>query len=514
MVLKSFCQHCDSEVAPEQSACSRCGAPSSSTIFRAPQLDPGYLLYQNAWRGFATVYPQGWDAAPSEGSGVVFATPDGGARLELALLPAQSMMTAAQHAELYLASLPGHQGEILEGSSDTYLRATFQGPICNGFLSVHLSPQGGTLGVARGAHGYTGPLEEPFAKMLANLSAIPPIERRRWVEPQEGAFALDLPTGWQCQSRLAPPPTMTGVRQPMARVFAESSGHILIALEPEYQVFVHGELPRQAAPEEGLFGMLGRMVSNAGHSMASAMGEVVCPFHGLRPVVEHVFWPRWQQSMPGSRLLSFNDHGRPDAAEVRILLPGDVLRVLRLSGHALGNTGRWMAGYNVWYQAPLSLMPKFEPIFVGLATSVESNPAWRQNELSRSTAMFSNQMNQQQQFSNQWANLNNALHRQRLNDISMAGQANTAIHQNRLDIGDMQMAGWHSQSTSFAHMQHQGVNAIRETSDFVNPSTGAVHNLSHHVQNYWEVGRDVVVGSNAQLQTPPDWTPLRPWDGR
>lgn len=514
MILKSFCPHCDGEVLSGQPACSRCGAPSSTAVLKAPDIEPDYQLYQNAWRGFATVFPQGWEAAPSDGAGVTFFTPDFSAQLELVLLPAQAMINAAQQAELYLSTLPGHRGEILGDSDDSYVRAVFEGPTWRGVISVHLTPQGGTLAIARSRPDYCGDLEVPFAKMLASLSPLQPIPRQAWREPSEGAFTLELPLGWQCQSRLMPPPTMTGVRQPTARIFAESSGHILLALEPEYRVFVHGELPRQATSDEGFLARIGRLVQNAGHGMAQAMGETVCPFHGLRPAVEHVFWPFWQQTMPGVTMLGYTDHGKPDQAEVRLLLPGEVIRVLKLGGFVLPGTGRWMGGHTSWYQAPAVLMPKFEPVFLGVMQTVESNPVWKQNEVARSQGMFQSQMAHQNQLNHQWSNLSHSLHQQRMNDIAQMGQANTAIHQNRMAMGDMQMGSWQNQSQTFSTMQHHTVNGINERDDFVNPHTGVVHNLSHHVSNYWQAGPDVIVGSNAALQPPPDWTPLQRWDGR
>lgn len=514
MILKSFCQHCDSEMVSGQNTCRRCGAPSGSTILKAPELESGYQLYQNAWRGFAAMYPQGWEAVSSEGAGVTFQTPDLSAQLELVLLPGQSMMTATQHAELYLAALPDHQGEVLDGSSDNYLRAVFEGPQWRGVISVHLTSGGGTLAVARSRPDHQGDLETPFSKMLASLSPIAPIQRQRWNEPTEGAFALDIPAGWSCQSALLPPPTPTGARQPVARVNVDPNGQIFLALEPEYRTFVHGELPRKAAEDEGFLGMLGRWANNAGHGMAQAMGEIVCPLRGLQPVVESFFLPHWQQLFPGCRLLSYCDYGKPDVADVRLWLPGDLIRVVRLRGIPLANTGRWMGGHSYFYQAPAALMPKFEPIFLGIVQSVANNPAWRQNEQARSSMLFNNQMAHQNQMNNQWMALNNNLHQQRMNDIAMAGQANTQIHQNNMAIGDMQMAGWQNQSAGFNTMQHQIVNGINERDDFINPNTGVVHNLSHHVQNYWEAGQDVIVGSNAQLQPPPNWTPLQRWDGR
>lgn len=503
MILKSFCQHCDSEMMSGESTCRRCGAPAGSTILKAPDLEAGYQLYQNVWRGFAAVYPQGWDAVSSEGAGVTFQTPDLSAQLELVLLPAQSMMTAAHHAELYLASLPDHHGEILEGSSDHYLRAVFEGPEWRGVLSVHLTAGGGTLAVARSRPEYPGDLETPFSKMLSSLSPIAPLQRQRWSEPTEGAFTLELPAGWSCQSALQAPPTPTGARQPIARINADPGGQVFLALEPEYRAFVHGELPKKASEGEGFLGMLGRWANNAGHGMAQAMGEIVCPFRGLLPAVESFFLPHWQRAVPECRMLSYCDYGKPDVADVRLWLPGDVLRVVRLRGIPLGNTGRWMGGHSYFYQAPAPLMPKFEPIFLGIIQSVANNPAWRQQEEARAAALFNNQMA-----------LNNKLHQQRMNDIARAGQVSTQIHQNNMAISDMQMSGWQNQSASFNTMQHQIVNGINERDDFINPHTGAVHNLSHHVKNYWEVGHDVIVGSNAQLQPPPNWTPLERWDGR
>lgn len=514
MILKSVCQHCQSEVASGQSSCQRCGAPSASTILRAPDIDPGYELYQNAWRGFATVYPEGWEPVVSEGAGVTFQTPDLSAQLELVLLPQQSMMNASQHAEMYLSTLPGHHGEILEGSSDQYLRAAFEGPDWRGVISVHLTSGGGTLAIARSRLDYRGELEESFSKMLASLSPITPIMRQPWGEPSEGAFRLDLPVGWSPQSALLPPPTPTGVRQPVARLLAEQTGQIFLSLEPEYRTFIHGELPRQAPEGEGFFGMIGRWATNANHGMAQAMGEMVCPFRGLGPAVESFFWPHWQQAFPGCQMLSFRDYGKPDIADVRLLLPGELIRVIRMKGIPLGNTGRWMGGHSYYYQAPAMLMPKFEPIFLGITKSVVINPAWNQNEQTRASMMFSSQMNHQNHLNNQWATTNNSLHQQRMNDIGAVGQANTQIHQNNMAMGDMQMQGWQNSGGTFNTMQRQNVNGINERDDFVNPHSGAVHNLSHHTQNYWEAGQNVIVGSNAQLQPPPNWTPLQRWDGR
>ena len=487
-------------------------------VLRAPHLEPGFRLYQNAWTGFATMYPEGWSAHASQGSGVRFRSPDEQAELELNLLPAQAMVTAPQYVDLYMRSLPHHQSRLLQSSAEDYAQAQFQGPEWEGMLSVHLTPQGGTLGVARQRSRSGLDLEPAFAQMLSSLSPILPIPRERWIDPGEQSFEMESPTGWQRQAALRPPAGGQGMRQPMCRLSADPKGHIFLAIEPEFRDFLDQPLPPPPAAEEGFFQKLGRYAREMDQAMTASMGGVICPFRGMRPAFEVFFWPHWQRQIPGTKLLGYEDHGAHDSADVRLLLPGDVVRVYHLVGLPIPNMGmgppRWLGGHSYFYQAPLALIEKFDPIFQGMAASFKQSPAWRQREMGMAQMQFQQASQMQNQMDQQWMAHSQNMHQQRMNDISLQAQGHAQITANQQAMSDMQMQGWQSWQQTSDSIGHQSVNAINERSDFANHSTGEVHNLSVHYSNYWDTGRDLIVGSNVTLQPPPDWTPLQSWDGR
>lgn len=521
MILESICQHCDQRLSPTAQACDRCGAPGSTAILRAPQLEPGYRLYQNAWTGFAVLYPEDWSAHALKPNGVRFASPDQQAELELSLLPAQTLIDAPQHVDLVMRSLPGHSATLKQGSTPEHAQAHFHGPQWEGLLSVHLTPRGGTLGLARRRPGCPLPLEAPFTSMLGSLTAILPIPRERWTDPNEGSFEVETPTGWQRQAAIVPPAGGQGMRQPVARITAhpgfrgDPGGQIFIALEPEYRDFIHGPPPAPRPAQEGFLQKLGRMAQEFDRAMTASMGGVVCPFQGMGPALELFFWPHWQRTMPGVQLLGYDDHGAPDSGDARLLLPGDVVRVVHLTGVALPNMGmgpRWMGGHAYYYQAPAALMGKLEPIFQGIAASFKQSPDWRQRELGMANQQFQQVSFLQQQQSQQWMAQSQALHQQRMNDIAMQGMAHQQITANQQAMSDMVMQGWQSSHNSSDFVQHQSINAVNERSDFRNPTSGELHNLSIHYQNYWDTGQDLIVGSNVSLQPPPSWTPLENWD--
>lgn len=523
MILESVCQHCDQRLSPTERACPRCGAPGSTAILRAPQIEPGCQLYQNAWTGFAVLYPEGWSVRPLKSNGVVFVSPDEQAELELSLLPAQTLIDAPQHVDLVMRSHPGHQASVLDTSTAEYAQAQFHGPEWEGLLSVHLTPQGGTLGLARRKAGSGQSLEAPLVTLLSSLTPILPIPREHWTDPQEASFEMECPVGWQRQAAIGLPPGGQGMRQPMCRLTAtpgfrgDPGGQIFLAMEPEFRTFIHGPLPPPRPAQEGFLQRLGRMAQEFDRALTTSMGEVICPFQGLRPAVDHFFWPHWQRSMPGVQLLGYDDQGASDSADVRLLLPGDIVRVVHLMGVPFPAMGmgppRWMGGHSYYYQAPRGLMDKFEPIFQGMAASFKQSQVWRQRELGMANQQFQQASLAQQQRDQSWLAQSQALHQQRMNDISMAGQAHQQITANQQAMSDMLMQGWQSSSASSDFVQHQSINAVNERSDFVNPTSGQVHNLSIHYDRYWDTGQNLIVGSNVSLQPPPSWTPLEEWRG-
>lgn len=505
MILELVCQHCDSLMGSGARFCNRCGASSLTSLLRSPEVEPGYRLYQDAWHGFATLVPDGWSVRGARGSGAVFVSSGGKEEMELDLLPSQTMMSAAEYISLFLRSLPQHQASLAQDSTAEHARALFDGPLWSGVVSVHLTVGGGTLAIARRRPDSTVDLEPAFARMLSALSPIRPIPRQRWAETSEEAFDIDCPTGWQVQARIGG--GGQGMRQPTCRLSADPGGQIFVTVEGQFRNFVHG-----SPPGGGFFpGMMG----------GGMMGDIACPFHGLWPAVEMVFWPHWRQQFPGSRLLSYQDEpeGEDVRASVQLLLPGDLVLTYLLVGmpfpdSGMGGARRWMGGHIAYYQAPAALMEKFSPILRGVADSFQQRAAWKQRELGVATSQHQITMGSLHQTGLQQIANSQLLHQGRMDDIAATGHANSQIHATRQEVAGMQMQGWQNSQESSDYVQRGSINGINERADFLNPDNGQVHNLSHHYNNYWDTGKDLVVGSNLSLQPPPDWTPLQVWAGR
>ncbi len=503
MILELVCAHCDSLMAPEAKACARCGAPSLVGVLRTPEAEAGYQLYQDAWHGMAILFPAGWSARPGRGSGAVFVSEGGGEELELNLLPGGLMLSAEEYAQLFLRSLPDHRSEMAGGSTPEYCRAVFEGPLWSGALSVHLTARGGTLGVARRRPGSALDLEPALARMLASLSPIRPIPRQSWLEPSEQSFRIECPVGWDCRGRVQP--TREGMRQPVGHVSADRTGQVFVAVEGQFQNFVHAD-PRSGGFMGGVPGAM--------------FGDVACPFQGLWPAVQSFFLPHWQRQYPSCQLLAFHEEPEPGEtarASVHLLLPDDVVLVYLMMGMPFPYSGmgapRWMGGHLGFYRAPAALMGKFAPILRGIADSYQQQAAWRQREQGVADSMHQGAMDHQRGLDFQRAVHSQGLHAARMNGIAMAGQANAQIHANRQVTADGQVQSWRSGQDSSDHIQRGSVHGINETADYLNSGSGAVHTLSHHYANYWDTGRDLIVGSNLTLQPPPDWTPLQLWDG-
>lgn len=521
MILKSYCQFCSCEVQPGK-ACTSCGAPSTAAVLKAPELEPGFALYQNAWDGYALMYPLGWQPNEVAEMGVNIVAPSDEARLELKLLPPQSMLTATQHIELIVRTQPGHMVEILPDALDHYARAILSGPQWEGMISVSLSAGGGTVAVAKRAKGSSIDIEKFFAKMLGSLCPIATIARERWAEPSEGAFSFECPPGWDRQAHLNLP-SATAMRTALVHVAADPTGQIFWHVEGEARAFMHGNPSPPPEPGGGFWGAVGRFVSNVGQALS---GHPLVPFQGLRPAIELYYMPAWQQAIPGCELIGVEETYKADKvnAAARVVLPGNVVRLLFFSGRWLppavtGVQGLWFCCLESYIQAPSSLIGKFEPIFAGMAKTYKVNPNWTQREEARSSAAFNQQQAAHAQQQSAWMQQSMAAHNQRMANIQAMGQASTAAYQVNQEIADMSMAGYYGRQDSSERIQHQTMNGIYERDDVINPATGQVYNVSIHQANHWDTGvsagggQNVVASSNLSLQPPPSWTPLERWNG-
>lgn len=505
-MLQTVCQHCDTEVPEGRRFCDRCGAPAASAQLQAPDCPPGYQVYTHTWMGYSFHYPENWHVSLAPEGGAYIETSNGEAVLELHLLPPGAITTAPRQAELFLSRFGAVQFQVMPGSTDSYAQVVFANSDWQGMVSVHLNPRGGTIGVGRLVNGSALNLEPYFEQLMNSITPVKPIARQPWVDPVESSFCIHCPAGWKPQSTINPSPG-AGSRVPVFTVSAEFAHQVFVVRDMQTRIFINGPLPEKPPAEEGFFGKLGRMANNLGNSMASAMGEVVCPFPGLGPALEHFFLPHWQEQMPGCKLLHAREIA-PNQMDVRLGLPDGAVRVYRLQGDAFkvpGMTNRWAGGHVYFYQAPAEMMAQFESVLKGIAESFEPNPQWQSREQGR----VRQQQIQHQQMHNQWMNISAMNHQARMNDIHRAGVAQQNINNIYNEISDMQHAGWQARQASSDYIQHETVNAIHGTSDFVNPHTGQHFNLPTMHNHYWENPTgDVILGSDSVLEAPPLWTPL------
>lgn len=503
-MLKIVCKHCDTELTEGARLCDRCGAPSSQFALEAHQAREGYSLFHNLWRGFTVEYPQGWSIDESSSTGVTFRSAQGDGLMIFGTLEPNPSVNALQQAELLVQTLPVEEFCLLDGSNVGQARVAFRGPECEGLASVSCTPQGGSLGLVRHRPGASYDTQKLLQDLLGSVQAAASVPTTPWVDPNEGSFRTVLPQGWRGQAQVKM--TQTG-RMPSFVTYAESTGKAFLAWDPEFRMFINQELPPEPAADEGFFGMLGRMAKKVEHSLVSAAGEVICPFRGLKPVVEQFFLPHWKKTLPGCRLISVTEHGpKKNIADVRLQLPGDLIRVFRLEGdHVPDTTGlmpnRWYAGHAYFFQAPAALIPQLEPLFRGVAESYEANPQWQANEqrrVAQQNALRQQQMNQMAQQHAMRMQQQNAMFQQ--TQAAFMDASNTAL--------DGSMASWNHQQQSSDYLSHQMSNCIHETSDFVNTDTNTVYNLPIHNDHYWDTNQDVVVGSDQHFNTPVGWTKL------
>ncbi|ODT58645.1 hypothetical protein ABS71_18735 [bacterium SCN 62-11] len=423
--------------------------------------------WSNPWQGYQIDYPDGWRILYPPIEGVAFDSPDGGAFLEFSQMQAAN---AGQAVRERLSKIPGHEARSLEDTPDQAAVLFRHGDV---FGEMRARCQNGraTLLLAQARQGKTIDLTETIRAALNGLKPLQPIPRQLWKDPAENCFELLCPQGWRVDHGFAP--DTFGIRQPVCRV--SLNRYTFLHLEGEFRGFTQGppEFP----------------------------GDIHLPLRCLYPVLEGGFLPKW-----GARVLAFEDFGSPLEADARLRLPDGLERVARLAAATVPNSPRWAGGVSHYYQATPDEMVQLEPIFRGIAKSYRVDPNWQNYQRQLQNAQFQSQHAQQTQ---QWMNQSQNLHQQRMQDIHMQGQANTARHQMRQDLNDAQVSGFQQRMDSMDRMHHDNINSIREMSDYLDPQTGQMHNLSSHYEQVWNDGKGHFVATDWHLDAPPDWHQLK-----
>ena len=419
---------------------------------------------RDAWQGYQIDYPDGWRILYPPLEGVAFDAPDGSAFLECSQVQAGSAMEALGQR---LGRIPQHEARRLE---DTPTQAAILFRHANGAGEMRARCQNGraTVILAQAREGSALDLTDLIRQTSQSLRPLPPSPRQSWHEPSEGCCQLLCPPNWRVDCGMAP--DRTGIRQPICRVSLNRT--TFLHLEADFHSFTQG-------PPE-------------------FFGEVHLPMCGLYPVLEGAYLGRW-----GAQVLDFDDFGNPLEAEARLRLPDGLQRVVKLSGAPLPNSPRWVAGACYYYQAPPQEMEQLESLFRGIARSYKINPQWQNQQRAMQNAQFQAQHSQQTQ---QWTNLSQNLHQQRMHDIQMQGQANTVRHEMRMQDG------FQERLDSMDRMQHDNINSIREEADYLDPQSGQVHVLSAHHHQVWSDGQGHWLTADWDIQPPPEWHKLERLD--
>ncbi len=495
--MQFLCAHCHSPLPDNARACDRCGAPAHSAGLGGRAAPEGYARYEDPWRGLVTVRPADWRVLYPQKTSVCFASPTEDAWIDLMTLPPNPVVDATQQARLLLAVWPDIEIQTA-GATREHAALAFRTPQLEGRVLVRLSPSGCVAILGRGAPGVD--VEAPMRRLVDALGPRAPIPREAFVGPEQ-SFRLQRPPGWHVAATIVDP---GGFRQPICRVFADPSGQALLACEPEFQMFA--DVP-DAPAEGGFFATLGRWAQHA----AVPLGHVAMPFAGLRPMIERHFLPKIRKALPGVEVVALDDRG--DNADLRVVYPNGAICVFRFQGsrtpHAMAQNA-WSGGIASWYQAPAEVFDAFEPIFRGIADSVEMNPAWRAQEQRRQqvrSQMIAENARVQMQMSQRQHQHN----MQMLHSQFAAGQA---AHETRQEIADLQMQGWSAQQASFDASHNQVIDSIREVSHYHAPDLPggpAIVEASSHFQHVWSDTSGNLFGGDGTLDVPADWSQLAPW---
>ncbi len=276
-------------------------------------------------------------------------------------------------------------------------------------------------------------------------------------DANEGSFVVDLPTGWSHDVRLL----RVGPAQRRVVRAVSPDGSLRLSLHDP-------DLPDFYEPASGMFPQPGV------HQLAQYVGA-------------EVFLPQYLNqrfgAAPGFRLGPVSAEAELAEATVQRGAAGGIQLRCQAASARFGFTDQGRAvdalaivsttSFGIgWVADACALFATGgEPdraLLMHAIHSERTNPQWQamQNQL------FANQQAINAQESAMWMNQSQALHRQRMGDIAAAGAANTAIHNDRVAMGEASTTAYLNRlntpmPTGFPDapgldQQHSFINAIRE----------------------------------------------------
>lgn len=509
------CIHCGVLLPPGARLCDRCGAPvppSWSDPRRVPEPPPfdapqGWVEHRDAWRGFRVWHPGGFRVLRTEGP--ILVTPDRGRRYaalfwplalrdpdEARALPARFVQWRRQAnpaARAFMAP-PGPSGEIL-------LRVTEDGP--QGLLETQVQVR--TEGRSALLLGVLAPGGCPVAnldalvRIGASFAPIPALPRQLWVDPTEGAFAVEVPVGWAARGGISRQDA-PGLGTSFFEAWGDATGSVRVRLSGETFQFV------DPGPGGGLAGLLGGMPPMA---MLLPPG-MSAPYQAAEAFVRERLLAERRRVDPGAALLTGED--REDLARVTLaelarrgmpgarVSAGEYLLRFRPAGAPVLERGRvqtlmvpvpsllpapqpWLAEVPRVLQAPEAEFASLEPVLEGVAASSRPNPRWQAQEQAALQGHLA---------------ASQADRNRRLGEISRTLS----------ETSDLVTGGYWQRQATTDHLSRDWSNAILGYEDRVS-STGEVFNVPAGHDRVFRDPQGNLYGGGWLVNPDPTWQELR-----
>jgi hypothetical protein len=458
--------------------------------------------YVNRWAGFTLERPQGYEASLVKG--MLMVKKDAPGRTAAVYWPQSGPMAASPEtlARWFVGVLqsispgvkvfrapgpPQADGVLLRVQIDLYgtrVSATY-----------HVRGGGGK-GVISGVQAPAESFKAVAPELGAILSSIKPgpsVRRVVFRDPTEGAFAVQIPEGFQARGQI--------VRQ---------SGMPMIFLEAQVQL-PQGLVRCSIPPISFRFtealggGFLGKLIGGLNAGLAGMGGGPSEPWMSGAVFARNYLAPRTNRK--AFRIESIDE--RPDllqilaaetarggvdpsqcqftAATARFLWSEgghDQRERLEVTTTRYPMVSMWGATVNSTVWAPVAAWDEHEPVAAGILDSFEMNPAWQQSQDQANAAA------------------NNA----RMQDIY---NRQRQISQTLSETSDIISQGYWGRQAVMDQISHDRSNAMRGVQD-VRDSSGQVFNVPNGHDQYWRDSMNNVFGGSWLAQPDPTWQRLEP----
>lgn len=504
------CPHCGAAVYRAAVWCGYCGAPRAPGMppplgepGPLPDLPADWVRYADEWSGFALGHPPGWEVRGTRGLITVREDAAGSTAAMIWPIrlpaPADVQTVAAQFVAWARAGNPSFEAwrvpEESPASNRILLRTRSQ--------RQNVTLDGGVTITVDGLNamisGFQAPAPSASARapvmvqVLRSFRLIPPMPRRPYREPREGAFDALAPAGWIAQGQAN-------------RNHVGNAAICQFWANFDPQGFVQAVVPGQAWMfTDGWAGWL--MGIPAGPTLkylpAGAFASQWLAHH-MQPqhpqlAVESVqdrpdLLPELYEDGAKVGLTPQNTEIAAACLTTTYTLGGMRMRQKTVVSTARGRggmamtgcmAGQWSALLNAYYRAPADEFAALEPILAGILSTYQVNPVWQQQELMR------------------------------MNQLSAAIQQDAFRRQREISrtlsqTSDIIMSGYYERQKTYDHVSHQWSNAILGRTDVLDPSSSIVYSVPNDYDQYWRDNSGYFHGGSWLTRPDPSWQKLDP----